>query len=78
MREGDGGRDTVFPWCNPPTAEPFPYAVGNAVWSGDDQGRVVSVDEASRTISVAWWDGDGTGITYPADAGYLRKGLPWE
>lgn len=83
MWEGSGGRSTVFPWSDAPGAighETPAYAVGNTVYSGACRGTVVSVDAFSghNLISVVWSDGDGGEIIYPADATYLRKGLPWE
>lgn len=56
---------------------PKTYKTGDAVYSGDCRGTVVSVDAANTTISVVWSDGTGA-ITYPADATYLRKAFPWE
>jgi len=77
-QDGDGQR-TVFPWSDAPAAAP--YAVGDRVVSGNvgDLGTVVSVDCEHNTISVAWDCGDRYGeITYPADATFLRKAMPWE
>lgn len=74
----------MFPWSDTPGAAPT-YAVGATVYSGEWRGTVVSVDREHGTIDVVWsdasveWDFEGSGaITYPADAGYLRKALPWE
>jgi hypothetical protein len=38
------------------------------------------VDESENAMGIIWDDnGDKHGaITYPMDATYLRKGLPWE
>lgn len=54
------------------------YAVGDRVRSGDQLGTVVSVGgDDYPTISVEW-SKDQRPITYPADAPYLRKAMPWE
>jgi len=70
----------MFPWCDPQAsesqAEPA-YAVGDIVYSGDCHGVVVAVDAEKATMAVMWEDGDSP-ITYPMDASYLRKALPWE
>lgn len=69
-------RDTLPPWCDTPAA-PL-YAVGDAIASGDNsRGTVAAVDAATGTMEVKWSDGDSA-ITYPIDATYLRKVLPWE
>lgn len=56
------------------------YATGEIVYSGpgrECRGTVVTVDTDKATMGIAWDDGDGV-ITYPLDAEYLRKALPWE
>lgn len=69
----------MFPWGDAPNTNDAPgYAVGNAVYSGKCRGTVVSVDTATATMGIVWSDGDGGAITYPIDADYLRKALPWE
>ena len=66
----------MYPWRDTPAATETPaYAVGDAVYSGDCKGTVVAVGEI--TMDVIWSDGDSP-ITYPIDAGYLRKAMPWE
>lgn len=65
----------MYPWGDAPAA--FSFAVGDTVYSGECAGRVVSVDADAATISVEWSDGDGA-ITYPSDATYIRKKMPWE
>lgn len=56
------------------------FTVDDEVYSGDSpsSGRVVSVDCVARTFEIKWADGDGGAITYPLDATYIRKKLPWE
>lgn len=81
MREDSSGRDTVFPWGEPPAAVPF--AVGDAIansYQPPSFGTVVSVDGEHGTISVEWDDGEGKygAIVYPADATFLRRLYPWE
>lgn len=86
MRQGDSGRDTVFPWSDTPPA--VTYAVGDTVYSGNspDPGRVVSVDAKQGTMGIVWGDANmeldcdpsALAITYPVDATYLRKAMPWE
>jgi len=70
----------MFPWGDTPAEIPGPdapaYAVGDAVYSGDCRGTVVSVD--ADTIAIVWSDGDGGAIIYPVEASYLRKAMPWE
>ena len=84
----------MFPWGNShdagsvarelvpaepaPTPEPAGYAVGDTVYSDACRGTVVSVDAAEATMGIVWSDGDGGAITYPIDATYLRKAMPWE
>lgn len=53
------------------------YAVGDKVYSGTCRGTVTSMDEEKTTMGVTWSDGDGE-ITYPTDAQFLRRGMPWE
>lgn len=54
------------------------WSEGDIVKSGQhSRGRVVAVDIHDETIEIIWDDGD-SGITYPADASYLEKALPWE
>lgn len=71
----------MFPWCHSqafePQAEPA-YAVGDTVCSGDCRGTVVTVDAEKTTMGIVWSDGDEYPITYPMDASYLRKKMPWE
>lgn len=74
MRETGGGRSAVPSWSDAPTARP--YAVGERVYSGDCAGTVHAV--GSTTFDVAWDDGAYGPITYPMDAGYLRRAMPWE
>lgn len=57
-----------------PTAQPA-YAVGDSVRSGDCKGTVAAV--AEWTFEIVWEDGDSP-ITYPIDATYIRKVMPWE
>lgn len=76
----------MYPWSNAPAAPA--YAVGDQVRSGDnpEPGTVVSVDAVAGTIRVLWRDvslehdcaPETLAITYPIDAPYLRKKLPWE
>lgn len=54
------------------------FAVGDAIYSGQSRGTVVSVDETHGTVSVEWLGGDYGPIKYPIDATYLRGALPWE
>lgn len=69
----------MYPWGDAPaTNEPAAFAVGDRVFSEDTAGRVVSVDAEQATMGVVWSDGGGGVITYPLDATYLRKGMPWE
>lgn len=68
----------MFPWSDPQAAQPAPYAVGDSVRSGSSTGRVVSVDAEHGHVGVVWNDGDGGAITYPVEAEFLRKALPWE
>lgn len=75
MREDDAGRGTVFPWGNPPAAPG--YAVGEPVYSGSCRGTVVSVDGDAGLMQIVWSDGHHP-ITYPLEADYLRKAMPWE
>ena len=75
MREDDAGRGTVFPWGEPQVATS--YAVGSSVFSGEGRGAVVSVDASQGTFAIVWSDGHYP-ITYPLDADYLRKAMPWE
>lgn len=72
--DGNDG-DQMFPWGHAPELS---YAVGDTVYSGDIAGRVVSLDSEHGTIGIVWSDGDGGAITYPVDATYLRKAMPWE
>jgi len=68
----------MFPWCHPQASEPA-YAVGDTIYSGSEAGTVVSVDEQRNTMEIVWHDsGDGKPITYPMDASYLRKQMPWD
>ena len=60
------------------TLPPRGYAPGDAIYSGDCRGSVVSVDASAGTMAVVWSDGDGGAITYPLEAEYLRKKFPWE
>lgn len=76
MRQDDDGRGTVFPWGDAPTAPA--WTVGEPIYSGDSRGTVVSVDPGRATISVEWVGGAYGAITYPADATFLRKKMPWE
>ena len=64
------------PWGDAQAA--IAWAVGEAVYSGDECGRVVSVDGEHGTISVEWPGVAYGAVTYPADATYLRKAFPWE
>lgn len=67
----------MFPWCHSHDSQT--YAVGDTVYSGDCRGTVVAVDAEKATLGVVWSDSnDGKPITYPMDASYLRKGLPWQ
>lgn len=67
----------MLPWSDPPT--PPSYAVDDIVYSGSSRGKVVHVSTVvAPLISVVWDDGDGGAITYPTDATYLRKAMPWE
>lgn len=78
MRESGDGRKAMFPWCDAQTAAT--YAVGDAVrnnYRPPSCGTVVSVDAAEATMGVKWDDGSSP-ITYPMDASYLRKKMPWE
>jgi thioredoxin reductase len=60
------------------TSVPTVYAVGDVVFSGAERGTVEAVGgDEYPTISVVWSEGQKA-ITYPADAPYLRKGMPWE
>lgn len=71
----------MFPWGDAPepTTEAPTYAVGTIVYSGDCRGAVTSVDASAGTISVVWNETAEYGaITYPSDATYLRKAMPWE
>lgn len=70
----------MFPWGQPHSESVPPHAVGSKLYSGASRGTVVSVDADAGTVSVEWDDGKGKygPITYPADADYLRKALPWE
>ena len=67
----------MFPWRNalPPAETAATYAVGDIVRSESCSGTVVSVAES--TMEVVWSDGDSP-ITYPIEAPYLRKAMPWE
>lgn len=67
----------MYPWGDAPADEHDTpaYAVGETVYSGSHPGTVVSVGET--TMGIIWCDGDSA-ITYPMDAPYLRKALPWE
>lgn len=81
LRKKGSGRGTVFPWSDAPPA--CQYAVDDTVYSGASAGRVVSVDAAAGTMDIIWNDTDprdegGGAITYPLDATYLRKAMPWE
>lgn len=68
----------MFPWCHSyASTQTASYAVGDAVYSGECRGTVVAVDADKATMGVIWNDGDSE-ITYPMDASYLRKGLPWQ
>lgn len=83
MRSGNDGRETVFPWSDAQPVEVAAYAVGGTVYSGDCRGAVVSVDAKQGTMGVVWEDANteldrDPSITYPIDATYLRKALPWE
>lgn len=68
-------------WSNSPSALPGQpaFTVGDTIYSGasPEPGTVVSVDAAEGTMAVKWRDVGGA-ITYPLDAGYLRKAWPWE
>jgi hypothetical protein len=69
----------MFPWCDPSEHDEPAYAVGDTVYSGDCRGTVVAVDEDKATMGVVWSDSDdGKPITYPIDASYLRKKMPWD
>lgn len=73
----------MFPWSDAPAEVSRPddaWRVGSVVYSGECRGTVVSVDESENAMGIIWDDnGDKHGaITYPMDATYLRKGLPWE
>lgn len=73
----------MFPWSDAPVEVPRSddaFRVDVVVYSGDCRGSVVSVDESENAMGVIWDDsGDRYGvITYPLNATYLRKGLPWE
>jgi hypothetical protein len=55
------------------------WQLGDKVYSGDrSRGEVVDLLPEYDVILIKWDDGDGGSITYPADASYLRKALPWE
>ena len=68
-------------WSDPPS--PFSgqpaFAVGGVIFSGTspEPGTVLSVDAAEGTMAVKWRDVGGA-ITYPTDADYLRRAMPWE
>lgn len=71
----------MFPWGDAPAEVSGPtYAVGDIVYSGSSRGTVVSLDREQNCIGIVWDDsGERYGaITYPLDATYLRKALPWE
>jgi hypothetical protein len=74
----------MFPWCDTQASAHAPeelsaYAVGDAVYSGECRGTVVTVDAEKATMGVVWSDSDdGKPITYPMDASYLRRKMPWE
>jgi hypothetical protein len=68
----------MFPWCHSQASESSAYALGDTVYSGECHGIVVTVDAEKATMGIVWSDGDGYPITYPMDASYLRKGLPWQ
>ena len=72
----------MFPWSDAPAEVLGPnapsYAVGDAVYSGAERGTVVSVDAEQATMGIVWEDSVYGAITYPLDATYLRKALPWE
>ncbi len=67
----------MFPWRDTQRTETA-YAVGGIVYSGEYHGVVVAVDAEKATMGIVWSDGDEYPITYPMDASYLRKALPWE
>lgn len=75
----------MFPWGDTPSEVPRSddaptYAVGDTVcnnYQPPSRGTVVSVDAECGTISLDWGEGYGP-ITYPIDASYLRKAMPWE
>lgn len=74
----------MFPWSDAREPAAPAYAVGDPICSADTgpadtcRGCVVSVDAEQATMGVVWSDGDGGAITYPIDATYLRKAMPWE
>lgn len=68
----------MFPWGDAQTT--FGHAVGDTVYSdgSPEPGRVVSVDAETATMGIVWSGSDGGTITYPLDATYIRKKMPWE
>jgi hypothetical protein len=67
----------MYPWGNTQTVRTAAYAVGDRIRSGRESvGTVVSLD--GEHMQVSWDDGNYGPITYPMDAGYLRKEMPWE
>ncbi len=68
----------MFPWSDTQTTEQG-YTVGEAIYSGACRGTVVAVDAEKATMGVVWEDSDdGKPITYPIDAPYLQKAMPWQ
>ena len=65
----------MYPWGDTPAATA--YAVGDKVRSGESTGHVVSVDGYGH-VGIVWSDGDGGAITYPVEAGYIERAMPWE
>jgi hypothetical protein len=53
------------------------FEPGDVVYSGESRGIVVSVDVADAVFSVDWNENYGP-ITYPLDATFIRKAMPWE
>lgn len=78
MWKSNDGREAMFPWGDPPAASD--YAVGDIVYNSyqpPSRGAIVSVDIETATMGVKWDDGSSA-ITYPIDATYLHRALPWE
>ena len=69
----------AIPGNEPARADAAPYAAGDTICSGGCRGTVVTVDAEKATMGVVWADSDDEKpITYPMDADYLSKRLPWQ